>query len=411
MKFRIENPIAIFGIGGFILIAATFLNTALAFINAHGFYIGQPHVIFGEILIVLAIAFYVGMKIGAYRNILPPFLFLLAVTCTFLYVSIINESINPKAMRDMVLVVSFFMLGGLVNTGQILNTFRFITASVLLFMIIENYALDAYVTLFRPGDYFASTRGIGESEYNDTGLFIATLGYSTRFSYNFLSDHRLSSIFLEQVSLGNFAILAAIFTSCFWKSLQKGERIFYLLTIPLIIMTTSSRMASVLCFLILIGHFLFPLLPRYSHLLYMPFMIFIGFLAFYDPNLGPVITSDDFHGRVSHTIYLLSILDKGYFTGGTAADITKTGDSGYTYFILMQTILGLIAFWLFSGLCVKPSAPPEKRFLHGAALYIFANMMVSGTSIFSIKTAGLLWVMAGYYFYRGSMNSVQEKVQ
>lgn len=405
MKFRFENPGYVYGATGFVAILAVLFNAVLAFSSARGMNIGQSHVIAGEFAIVAMASFFIGLKAGSYKNILLPLLFILGMAGTFLTVSLVNESINLKAFRDMILIVVFFMLGGQCRERSIVSVFRFVTAVVVLFMLVEAFSTELYVWLFAPSKYFATTRGIAESIYDESGLYSAALGYEGRFSLNFLSDHRLSSVFLEQVSLGNFAIVLSVFASCFWARIGRADRIFYLITIPLIVMTTSSRMASALCLLIFIGHFVFPLLPRYAHLLYMPVVLLFMLVFFYDPHYAGSLPGDDLSGRLTHSASKFGNLDMQFFTGGTTSQAARAADTGYTYLVLTQTVMGLILFWLFASFCVQPKDYIRKRFLHGSALYIFANLTVSGTSIFSIKTAALVWLMAGFLCYAFSESS------
>lgn len=397
MRLRIETPWAVFGMAGLILMGAVFLNAILALINARGIQLGLVHIIVGEILIVAMAGALIGMKIGAFRNIYVPLLFLLVMAGNFLWVSLMNESVNAKAIRDTILIVVFFMIGGTMDKRNMLSTFRFITLTVLFFMVIENFLTDIYVALFEPAQYYRVTRNVPKLVIDETGLFRNALGYAGRFSFG-LSDHRLSSIFLEQVSLANFAMVLGIFTVVFWPDMRRGDRVLFFLAVVLMLMTNDSRTGTLVCLLLWVGYFLFPRLPRYTHVAYMPLLLIMCAILFYDPALEAELTDDTVQGRVGYTMRKLATLGPQVFTGGTVAEINMMMDTGYSYFIISQTIFGLLAFWLFVSFVLPPTSPENIRFNHGAALYIFLNLLI-GTAIFSIKVSAPLWIIAGYLYY------------
>lgn len=398
MKLRLINPHSYFGFGGLLLLAAVFYNTGLAFMNAHGIPVGTLHVALAEAVIVAIALVYIVFKIRTFPSLMPPFLFLIFMICMFLYVSLMNEHFFPKSPRDMVLIAVFFMVGGTISEENVIRTFRFMTAVVFVFLFVENYLTDLYVSLFEPAKYYASTRGIEELDSDDSGLFRNSLGYAGRFSFGFLSSHRLSSVFLEQVSLANFAMVLAIYTSSFWNKIKRWDRVLVFTTTLLIILTNSSRTASMVCMLILVGHFIFPLLPRYTHMLYMPFILLAAAVLFYDPNMNMYTLEDNLAGRVGHTMFQLAHLGASMFTGGSLEKIFRTMDSGYAYVMMTQTIFGLTALWIFCSTIVPPINSANKRFNHGTALYIFVNLLI-GAAIFSIKVSAPLWFLAGYLYY------------
>jgi putative polymerase len=398
MKLKILTSDGV-GIPGLLLMAAVFYNSFLAVINAHAMHLNQGYVSITEIFIVLLAMCFAGMKITFLPNIRPVLLYSLFMALALLFVAIVNEYIYLKSFRDILLIVVFFVVGGLAGDKNLFLTFRYICAVVLFFMLIENYLTGFYVALFEPSSYFANTRGIEEFSIDESGLFRNALGYQGRFSFGFLSDHRLSSIFLEQVSLANFSMVLAIFTSTFWEKLSKNDRIFYILTIAFIVLSNSTRTGTGVCLLILFGYFIFPYLPRYSNLLYMPVIIIIAVLAFYNPNYASMAHTDDLAGRIGTTLYLLESIWPYFFTGGPLNLISRTADSGYAYIILSQSIFGLIAFWLFSCLIVPQRDENNRRFAHGSSLYLFLNLMI-GAAIFSIKVSAPFWFIAGYLYYR-----------
>lgn len=400
MGLRIPNPYIVFGFGGLILLASVLYNTGLAFLNANIMPVGTLHVALTEAVILAIAAVYLASKIRAFPGsmIMPAVVFLVFMGMMFLLVSFLNEHLYPKAIRDMILVAVFFMIGGTASGRGIFASFRFLAAAILLFIVIEACMTEFYVMLFEPAEYYANTRGIQKLEDDKTGLFRNSLGYAGRFSFGIFETHRLSSVFLEQVSLANFAVILAIFLATFWGRLSWADRVLYAVTILMIILTNNSRTASVLCAMIAAGYFIFPYLPRYTHMLYMPAALLCAWLFFYDPEMGVRLESDDLTGRIGHTMANLSTMKDAYYTGGTIDEIYRMFDSGFTYLIMTQTVFGLLAFWLFTGLAVPSSGAVSKRFNHSLMLYLYLNMLTS-SAIFSIKVSAPLFFMAGYLHY------------
>ena len=89
-------------------------------------------------------------------------------------------------------------------------------------------------------------------------------------------------------------------------------------------------------------------------------------------------------------------LDVQSMLGLSISRIGEFADSGYVYLIYSSTIFGLIVFWLFVCLYPAGTTPAQRRCAHSLSLFIFLNMMIGGTAIFSIKIAGLLWLLVGY---------------
>jgi putative polymerase len=56
--------------------------------------------------------------------------------------------------------------------------------------------------------------------------------------------------------------------------------------------------------------------------------------------------------------------------------------------------VGLILFWLLLVMNAEERRPEQIRFLHGLCIYLSLTMLVS-YSLFSIKTAALLWFIHG----------------
>src|SRR5262249_521439 len=105
--------------------------------------------------------------------------------------------------------------------------------------------------------------------------------------------------------------------------------------------------------------------------------------------------SDDFRGRIAYTVELLGALGTLDLMGLSNSLVNLTADSGIVYLIISYSIFGVALGWLFIFGRMPSRAPPTTVLRCGAAIYLSGNLMVSA-SVFSIKTAALLWFLVGY---------------
>jgi hypothetical protein len=380
---------------------AVLYNAVLAIVSAHITHVNATEVMATEIMISLIGTGIIALRFDKIGTVWPPFLLFFCVLVTFPLVTILSGDLALKTLRDVYLISLFFLLGCLMDKRDVIILFRVLGILVFLVMLIEAYATPIYAALFRPADYFLYTRGIEESVYNKTGLFANSLGFEGRFNYGVFHTHRLSSLFLEQVSLANFCIVLMLFLSAFWSQLKKAERLCYALLIAFIILTTNSRTASCFVIIILMGHFIFPLLPRYANALFMPLILLVSGFLFYDPLHA--VWADDLKGRISHTIDILGALPPSTVFGGDPTSLDKWGDAGFAYIIGSQTVIGLLALWLFITFGMAQNDAAAKRYASGLNLYIFVGLLI-GAAIFTIKVAAPSWIVAGWLYQRALKN-------
>ncbi len=376
-----------------LLWGAIFYNAALGFINGHGIRLSEAHVAATELFILFCAALFLGMR---FRKLAPLRSFIIAsflvVMVLVAWVSVTNGQIFLRAPRDFAIMCVFFLVGTQAAQERMIPVFRLITVVVLAVLLIEGFAVSFYVWLFHPADYFANTRGIEKLSVDTTGLFRNSLGFAGRFSFGLFDNRRLSSVFLEQVSLANFAMVLCIFAVTFWQNMKTGDRIFFAVSIVFMIMCNSTRTGSMLCLLMALGYKVFPKLPRWSYGAVIPGILFVSAVLFYRP--GEMSFSDTLSGRMGNTLALLAHMDIGDFITGDLIKITHTGDSGYAYLVLGTTIVGLLYYWIFIWVLLPSGTALSRRFAFSALLFISVNLMV-GAAIFSIKVSAPLWLIAG----------------
>ena len=376
-----------------ILTLAIFFNAALAILNSHVASLSQSHVLIAEAtitglaLLVIAFNFTSNMVIWAFL------LALLLLLHSML--ALVNQSLNLKFIRDVIDIPIFIALGMVYSRSNFVRLFFYIQCIVFLGLLLELLAVDKYSSVFNVLSYYVNTRDFVVQDFwnTDSSLFISATRPNERFLLGFLDIHRFSSTFLEPVSLGNYSIVTTIFIFSFWKEMAQWMRLFFVLSTLIILVGSDGRLATVTCVVIALGSLIFPRLPRYSNVLYLPALILI--LGTMIALLGMQDSGDDFTGRLAGSIDLLTSLNIEELLGFDAFQAVRAFDSGITYFIITQSIIGAGLIWLFVCLVPRYDSRTSTVMIHSICLYISFNLLVS-YSLFSIKTAALMWFMYGY---------------
>lgn len=384
-KQRIDYPILA------ITLFSVLYNCILAYINHNIMPLSVSHVVLCEGLMMISSVAFIFKK-GIYEEDLPIVLFLLFTLIVTIYITVLNRVTFIDQFRNILIIFAFAGIGSWASERTVKLIFRIACFMVLLFLICEVVSTPFYVSLFHPGEYFENTRGIKQASFNSTGLFANALGFQGRFSFG-LIDHRSSSIFLEQVSLANFCGVGVIYLLSFWPRLGWLDKMLFISTVLLILLTNDTRTMLIFSCVSIAGYFVFPKIPKAFNLVLMPLIILIGFFVHF---MKPDEVGDNFTGRIGVTVKKMLDLDVQSMLGLSISRIGEFADSGYVYLIYSSTIFGLIVFWLFVCLYPAGTSAAQRRCAHSLSLFIFLNMMIGGTAIFSIKIAGLLWLLVGY---------------
>lgn len=379
----------------YIVLLGTLFNALLAIANAHLAFLNDGHVMISEVLILILACSYILKNSESTHTYENSLIFTYVVMVLFFWTTLFYQGIYIKSVRDMILMPIFIVLGGLATEKGLLKMMRFLVAITVIFMIMEGWATSIYTSIFKPALYYANTRGVQELSTDSSGLFRNSLGFSGRFSFGIFETHRLSSLFLEQVSLANFSMVLGVFTISFWEKIGKKDRIFYITSILFILLTNNTRTGSIFNVILLVGYFLFPKLPKFTPLLYTPLLILFSFIFFYDSHYSEARLSDDLKGRIGLTVSKISNIDPHSFFVGDASMMSHVQDSGYLYLIYSQTGLGFIAYLIYTSLVVPSNDSMSKRFSNGLSIFIALNLLI-GAGIFTIKIAAPLWFIAGH---------------
>jgi len=379
-----------------VLIGAVSFNAILAIVNGHLFGLQRVHVVLAEVVIYAAALSLIGFK--ADRKMMPWFLLSLFIILSGLLLALGNGAFNAKYLRDVLVIPVFVMLGMTFHRATLIRPLLILQTIVFLVAVVEAVLPGAYADVFRILEYYVNTRDFSESQFwnADSTLFISATRPGERF-FGFIELHRISSIFLEPVSLGNYCVVMAIAAIAFWRELGIWSRIYLIVSILAMLIGCDGRLAAASILIILILVPLLNQIPSRWSVTYLPLVLV--FSAGYVWIFNKDAAGDTFGGRLAGSLLFLSEMDLSGLLGFDAISAESSADSGIAYFLLTQSVIGVAIIWLC--ICMVPDGRDyrSRMYVHALAVFIPLNLMVS-YSFFSIKVAALIWFCYGYVYMK-----------
>lgn len=367
-----------------LLIGALTFNMALCFINTNVMGINDT-VVMGCEVVLVATALYLGLG----RNAAPYLLLAIFLSYAAMLMAM-RPLIDPKAVRDFLIPIAFYLLGKSCNDPRLADRAALLCGIIVVVVgLFEFVALDVYLTYFNIIKYYVARGSVAPSDISgQTGtLFTSGLRPDARTLLPFLGPHRASSVFLEPVSTGNFGAILYIWAlnrpamAKRWLTMAAGLAAIVL---------SDSRFGASVCIVATAAYLAAPITPRFVWLA-APFILLVGF-AVYGFVSAEVRWENNFAGRMLWTARLITSLSPAAVFG-LSPDKPFLSDSGYAYSLNQIGLLGVIGFWTLFIFAPERS-PRAWRFKVCVATYICLLMIVSD-SVYSIKTAALLWFMTG----------------
>lgn len=371
-----------------ILMAAVGYQALLCLMNTFGLRTSVAIVGLTEALILLACAPFL------IRRLLPGLIVIALLAAAYFCLSAVTSGhLNPKTFRDLAIPLCFFWLGSNVGRPEMVD--RALVKIILVVMalgLFELLMLDTYTRFFDIFSYYVSTGNLApitdfvrESKLQLNGTRPEGIGRT--LLPGLLGNHRVSSVFLEPVSLGNFAtIIAAWGLSRDARDWRKGA--FFVGSAIVLIILCDSRFAL----LLLPAMLSVRVLLRGSALnlaLLAPFaaVALVLLIGITSHEYG-----DNIMGRLAVSGWALLRFDLDMLFA--LVSVPAFGDMGYAYLLAGFGLPLCLLLWF--SLWLQP-LPDERgrRFRAMAALYIALILAVSGTSLFAFKTSALLWCMLG----------------
>jgi putative polymerase len=351
-----------------------FINTRIAHVSAGLFAFVDAAIVLGA----LALA----VRGEASRWL---WMLLAALAANFLLLGLLSESIELKSLRDPLIVIAFTALGWRLGSASAARRIFFVVSGLVIALgAIEFASPETYLSLFDVIDFYRAREAVSlESVSNlDSAFFISSARDDTRLLLPFLGPHRVSSIFLEPVSMGNFGALTLLFALSLDNRHWRAAIALALASIVVIVLA-DARFASMIAPILIAMRF-FPLRWSKPALAILPAFAIGTLMAFAWSNAG---AGDDLATRLAGSGRVLLSMTPAAVFGFGAYDIV-TYDSGYAYAF---SALGLpLCILLWAAFVLLPVADQQgQRYKLLLGIYICALLCISGTSVFALKTAGL----------------------
>jgi putative polymerase len=373
---------------GLLVVSVCYL-AVLSFLNARGVRASSLSVAGVEALIYLVCLALLMRRLPPVAVAISLFIFSWVVLSWLL-----RQSTDVKSLRDLVIPILFLSLGRQVaDVAFAERALRLILVIMVALGLFETLFTSLYSTLFNTYSFYINMGGIRDGSAAFDGQMLTLNGYRPEgigrtILPGLLGSHRTSSALMEPVSLGNFsAILMAWGLSKPWN--ERRDAATFVLGAVLLITLSDSRFGMLVCAAMVALRLLpLPMVRRCAPAI--PFVILACVLGVAALVPG---TSDDLLGRISRSGRALLQFDVPLLLG-VYSPLPNFGDMGFAY--VVSRFGAPLTIGLILALFLVPMADERgQRFRVLVVTYMFANFAVSGTSVFALKTAGLLWFLFG----------------
>ncbi|MDB5407869.1 MAG: putative GumE protein [Rhodospirillales bacterium] len=374
-----------------IVILASSFNFFLCMLSTRGLYIGAPQVIACEIAL-LAGAAHLARNVFSRYFVAWTFVLFGYLTALALW----NSGLDLKIARDLAITVAFCALGLGVKDRGVGDVVVYVLVTIVLVVgLFELLDIPDYSRLVNISAYYVDKGSLDYAQAQLAGgqLFVSGIRPNAESHLIDIFDgHRMSSIFLEPVSSGNFPAIAFAWLVCRFKVRPKLNAFFIVLCIVEIVLA-DARFGALTCGIIA-ALLATPLARRASVAFAIPFAV-VAVLVTLAWTLGLTTVTDDLTGRLFGSGDLISSLDLTQWLALRPVN-RSTVDCGYGYLITNAGVIAVVAFWfVFMG---RGKADLEAALIRSSfAVYIGLSLSVNA-SVFTVKTAALLWFLYGLVY-------------
>jgi putative polymerase len=378
-----------------LIVAASVFNLVLCFIETrHWATPGNTGIIMVELLILACGLFLIRHHLS--RSTIQIGLLVLLY---LLGIKLINPSLDLKIYHDLAIICIFFIIGtqSSMETG---NRVIWIIMTIVLGVGLFEWLLPVqFGNTFDVWSYYVDKGTLGHDviNYSQSNLFLSSnRGNSAARTFlpGLLGTHRVSSIFLEPVSMGNFAAIVVVW--CLSTTEKKRWNHALLITLAAVcIVLGDSRFGSACCMIMLLLRFV-PAIQSKFVVFLMPIFLMLALMLAGEihevPGVVPAIQSDNFPGRLLFSGRLLDYWQLPQWLGFAPSPV-YTSDTGYAYFVSNLGLpLGVIMLGIFAAYTPKYK---DAAIMKAMIAIYYATSLGVGSSIFSMKTGALLWFLYG----------------
>jgi putative polymerase len=372
-----------------IVIATVAYQAVLCLLNTHGLTASRTLLGLSEGIILTACLPFIS------RRLLPGVITIIAISgAMFCLQTLLSGQLNIKTFRDLAIPLCYLWLG--CNIGRIDLASRALIYAiwVVLFMgAFELFFVDQYTNFFDIFSYYVNTGNLdpGTTTFTNTKLQINGTrpeGIGRTLLPALLGSHRVSAVFLEPVSLGNFATICAAWGLSLNKS-ELRKTVFFVITAVVMIVISDSRFALTTVSLMIAMRLIIHGRGLYLSIL-APFAAVALLVAMGED--GGKFVSDSFSGRLALSGNALHEFNIPMLFAMTVSN--PYADMGYAHLISTFGLPITLLLWFSLWFLPMPDEQGQ-RFRSFAAIYIVLILCVSGYSLYALKTSGVLWFLMG----------------
>lgn len=370
------------------LVAATVaFNLFLCFVHTHAMRVGAPIVAATQLMIMVAALLHAREEFTL-RFLVPGVLF----AAYMVFLVLVNPAAPPKIAIDIAIPAIFYALGRRsTDLGRADRLVLWLGLAVLAFGIFEIAMPGLHAQTLNIISYYVDKGGAEAEQAGVTGtsLFVSGMRPEGRTFLAFLGDHRVSSVFLEPVSMGNFVVICCAWAFARWSA-RPSLAIAILAASLVNAMLADARFAigSILAIALVCTT---PLPRSRGWILALPVMAVLLVLVIAAVS-GDGEIDNGLKGRLIGAGLLLSELTSLQWLALVRAP-SFTADAGYAYLV---TSFGLIPCLLLWGMFAASHRTDgaAARLSAMLAVYLCMSLLISNSAV-SIKTAGLAWFLLG----------------
>ena len=362
--------------------AAALYPLVLCFLNTRVARMPNASLILVEVLIFMAATPVLIAKLN-----LGMLLAALCICLNYFVLAVLQQGNDFKAARDLLMPVVFVWLGYALNNRVVAERVLRNLAIVAVALGLVEFIFPTFYGTFFDSIAFYTSRGFGANNPFALSVLQVRPEGIGRSLFPFLGPRRISSFFLEPVALGNFAVLTAAWALSKPREELQEAALLMVLAAAMIVMA-DARFGSisilVLCAVRLSGIWKVRLIAAV-----LPFaaMLLMVMAVWY----GPHGQGDNIIGRFQ--VSGRNLLGMPWSAWLGFPDVISL-DAGYGYIIQRTGIVICLLLWfLFSVMPLKDQQ--ARRYHFNAAAYIALNLTISGSSLFSLKTTAILWLLLG----------------
>ena len=344
-------------LGAWLVLASAVFNVGLCFINTrHWTMVTNAEIIVTELMIMT-----VGLV--AIRDRLTMAMMQLAALTVALLIGmkLINPTLNLKILHDLAIMCIFYKLGTTASRQEASRLVWILMAMVLAVGIFELLFTATFGDILDVWSYYVNKGVIGQNTVNYSGTNLYLSGdrgaLNRTFFPGLLGSHRVSSIFLEPDSLGNYAVIMFAWCMSSTTGTRRARRCLLALSVLCFILS-DGRFAAGCCAAMLVIR-LTPLIRSRLVVFLMPLMVMVALTITGSLNelqgILPRIEIDNLGGRLLFSARLLDYWHLPQWLGLAPSQV-YTADTGYAY---VANNLGLPLALLFLALFAmhRPATP------------------------------------------------------